>query len=140
VETQRELAGLFARLGQLAVARGDLGSARSYHDKAFAIRQAIAEKNPDHIKNLRDVYRSITEFGHVSLLTFKNPEAARDYYRKALDGLRNLDERETSPLSRADVARGCYFLATALLRLNQVPEARKLYSECLEIRRKLAND
>jgi serine/threonine-protein kinase len=140
VEAQRELAALNHRLGQISVAKGDAAGARKFFDCAFAIREALAEEHPNNINTFRDLYLSITEFGHVSLQTLKDPATAKDYYRRALAGFRELEVREPSSILRGDIARGCYYLATATLRLDQAAEAKLLYRECLELRRKLAID
>jgi serine/threonine protein kinase len=140
IEARRELSGLYERLGQTSVSLGDVPGARKAYDRCFAIRQALADEAPDHIRNLRDVQRSITEFGHVSLMSLNDPATARDYYRRALDGFRKLHEQEPSAILKGDIARGCYYLATALLRLHEVAEARRLYRECLDIRRSLVKD
>ena len=105
------------------------------YDRCFAIRQALAAENPDHIPNLRDVYRSLATLGELSLVSQNDPAGARDYYRRALDGFRKLDELEPSATLKGDIASGCYFLATALLRLGETAEAIELYRECLDIRR-----
>jgi predicted ATPase len=79
VGTRRELAQLYLLLGQDAVVRRDIPGARKFIDLGFAICLALTGENPDDMHILRDVYRSITELGHISLMEINDPATAKDH-------------------------------------------------------------
>jgi serine/threonine-protein kinase len=138
-EVRREASGLYERLGDLALQLGDPRDAEKWYRFALDTRERLAQENPDHLPNLRDVSRSRTNFGHIELTQKNNPAAARDLYALALQGFRTLAERDPEPIYKEDVARECYFLATALLRLGETAESERLYRECLELRKTVAS-
>jgi serine/threonine-protein kinase len=140
-EVRRELAGLYEKLGQLELARGDRARSGEHVRRCFEIRQAIAAAEPDNIPNLRDIYRSYEDLGHTALLQLNDPLAARSYYQKAVDGMAGLVERDkANAIFRGDLATAHYFLATALLRLGDKDAALESYRLCRDIRRELARD
>jgi tetratricopeptide (TPR) repeat protein len=139
-ETRRELSGLFDQLGSLAMQERDVPTARKHYDRCYSIRRKLAEENPGHLMNLRDLNRSVTTLGELCLIAQNDPAAARVYYEQSLATFRRLLEQEPATTQKADVSSACYFLATALLRLGETAKAQALYRECLEIRRGLPQD
>jgi serine/threonine-protein kinase len=141
VEVRRELSGLHEKLGQLCLKLGDRDRSREHFQRSFDIRQSLADAEPDNFPNLRDIYRSYEEFGHIALLQLNDPASARSYYEKAVDGMAGLVERDrASAIFRADLATAHYFLATALLRLGDKGGSMKSYRTCRDLRRALAAD
>ncbi len=139
-ETRRELSGLYDKLGSLAVQEGDVPTARRYYDRCYSIRKDLAAERPSHLQNLRDLSRSLGTLGELALVVQNDPGAAGTYYEESLKAFRDIHELEPTTTHKADVASGCYFLATALLRLGQTAKAHELYRECLTIRRSLVQD
>jgi tetratricopeptide (TPR) repeat protein len=137
-ETRREFSGLCDQLGKLSLELGNVPDGRKYYGQAYAIRQALAAEKPGHLPNLRDLNRSLTALGELSLLVQNDPAAARKYYEQALDAFRKIHAIEPTTINKAETSFGCYFLATALLRLGEKDKAQALYRECLDIRRPLA--
>jgi serine/threonine-protein kinase len=139
-EARRELSGLYDQLGMLALQQGDVPTARQNYDRSYAIRRELAAEHPSHLPNLRDLNRSLSTLGELCLLVQNDPAAARRYYEQSLEAFRKIQELEPTTTHQADVGNGCYFLATALLRLGEKAKAQVLYRECLEIRRSLPQD
>jgi serine/threonine-protein kinase len=136
-ETMRELSGYYDQIGMLALQQGDVATARKHYDRCYSIRKSLALKKPEHVANLRDLNRSLCALGELCLVVQNDPSAARRYYEQALEAFRRIQKLEPTTTHNVDVARGCYYLATALLRLGETPKAQALYRECLEIRRSL---
>jgi serine/threonine-protein kinase len=139
-ETRRELSGLHQKLGELSIQLGDVHGARVNYDRSFDLRESLAKEDPSHLKNRRDLYLSITNFGDMNLVSLKDAKAAKAYYEKALEGYRKLVAANPSAVHKGDVSFGCYYLATALLRLGDTAGAARLYRECLDLRRELVKD
>ena len=138
---RRELSGLHEKLGQLCLSQGDRERSREHFQRSFEIRELLADAEPDNVPNLRDIYRSYEDFGHIALLQLSDPTSARSYYQKSVDGFAALVERdEASAIFRSDLATAHYYLATALLRLGEKDESMKSYRVCRDLRRKLASD
>ncbi len=138
---RRELSGLHEKLGHICLSQGDLDRARQHFQRSFEIRQALAADGPDNVPNLRDIYRSYEDFGHIALLQLNDPKTARNYYQKAVDGFSALLPRDPeSAIYRSDVATAHYYLATALLRLGENDASMQSYRLCRDMRRELARD
>jgi serine/threonine-protein kinase len=140
-EVRRELSGLHEKLGQLCLSQGDRDRSREHFQRSFEIRELLADAEPDNVPNLRDIYRSYENFGHIALLQLQDPAGARTYYRNAVEGFSALVERDqASAIFRGDLATAHYYLATALLRLGEKEASMKSYRVCRDLRRKLAGD
>jgi serine/threonine-protein kinase len=137
-ETRRELSGLYDQLGRLSLELGNVPDGRKNYERAYNIRKALAAEKPGHLPNLRDLSRSLNSLGELCLVVQNDPASARTYYEKALDAFRKIHAVEPTTTHKADISFGCYFLATALLRLGEKDKAQALYRECLDIRRTLA--
>src|SRR5262249_10798413 len=95
-ETRRELSGLYQKLGELSLQLGDVPGARANYDRSFEVRESLAAEDPNHLRNLRDLYDSIIDFGALNLASLKDPEAARGYLERALEGFRKLNASDPS--------------------------------------------
>jgi tetratricopeptide (TPR) repeat protein len=137
-EVRRELSGLYEKMGEAEYQQGRPREAWNWFDESLKVREELARESPENANNLRDLYNSINSKGHEQLFGSGGPAAARDYYARAVEGFRELVERDSSPAFRGSLALSCYFLATALLRMGEPQEADRYYRECLEIRRGLA--
>ena len=84
VEIRREAAGLQEMLGDANVALGDNRAGRDHHDRALALREEIAQDNPNLTQAQRDLLLSYKKIGNFRLLEGKDPAGARSLYEKAL--------------------------------------------------------
>jgi serine/threonine-protein kinase len=140
VETRRERAGLYARLGDVSFKLDDGPAAREYVGRALAIRRPLADKEkPPQVVLRLDLALSHLQAGDVSLLLLNDPAAARESYEAGLK-LRQLvlkSPREADE-GAALLAEAHYRLATACRRCGRSADAEAHYQECLKLRRKLA--
>ena len=141
VRYRRELAGLYEKLVELNLRRGDLAEARRYNVLCENLRQATADATPGFWPTIHDLARSFISTGKILLIHDHKPREAREVFRKALDMLEKRSAADPANVEiKAQLAETLYCEATAALDLGDRAGADSNYRKCLEIRRPLATD
>ena len=141
LETRRESAGLQEKLGDLNVALNDKNAGGDHYDRALKIREETALQNPDYDPAQRDLALSYRTLGTFYLLQRNDPAAALAWYEKARAEFdRRYQAEPTSFITREDLAKIEYFVATAALRTGDRKAAEVHYKACLAIREGLVAD
>ncbi|MDB5349627.1 MAG: prkC 36 [Planctomycetota bacterium] len=139
-EFQRELAGLYEKLGDLNMRLNDAEKGRTFYERSFEIRSDVVKLYPQDGPAQRDIFLSFQNMGHDYLIQRKEPKTARSYYQKAVDGFRERYKvDQTGAIPKGDLARALYFLGTACLEMNDTAAADAAYAESLPFRRELAD-
>ncbi len=138
-EFQRELAGMNEKLGDLQMRLANPDKGRTYYERSFELRNDVAKQFPAHDQAQRDLLLSMQKFGDDYLVERKDPESARKYYQKVVDGFRErLKADATASVPKGDLAGALYRLGTACLVLKDLEASDSAYAESLPLRRELS--
>jgi len=125
-EAQRDLSISLERLGDVAVAAGDLPDAKARHEEGLAIRRKLAQANPTSAQAQRDLSISLEKLGDVAVAVGDLP-GAKARYEEDLAITRKLAKgNPTSAETQRD-------LVVSLFNLGDVTKDRTLLREALQI-------
>ncbi len=141
VELDRELSGLYERLGELALRMGRKDEGRKFYEQCAEIRERLYQQRPDFWPYMLDRALSYNNAAYLLYPAGKNPAGARALHHKAVELLARrvaVDPNDTVP--RETLATTLYYEATCALHSGDIAAAAEGYRRCLEIREKLATD
>jgi eukaryotic-like serine/threonine-protein kinase len=140
-ESRRELAGHYADLATLNVRLGDRVEGQRLYDKSVSLREQVAASRPGSWPEQNDLALSYNNQGSMRFPQGRDPAAARQFHKKALDVLR---KRATAdPLDSENMrtlASTLYYEATCALHSGDKAGAVAAFEECLKIRTELAKE
>ncbi len=137
-ESRRELSGHYTELATLTVRMGDLVEGRKLHDRASSIREQMAAEKPNYWPAQNDLGLSYNHQGTMRFPQGKDPKAAREFHRKALDVYRKramLDPADFA--NKRSLGLTLYYEATCALHAGDKDGADAGYHECLKIFKEL---
>ena len=144
-ESQRDVSIPLERLGNIKMTLGKLDEAHELFSETLEIRRRLT-KELDTPQSRGDVSVSLTRLGHIEESSDKL-DRAYELFSEALEICRQLAEALDTPLSRERLAAALYSLGgirEKLWEMEMKPEfrdeAHELFSEALEIRRRLAKE
>ncbi len=140
-ETRRELSGLYEQVAELNLRLGDTAEGRRLYDECAAIRKEVAVERPDFWPIANDLARSYNNEGMVRFPYSRDPAAARDFHRKAIEVYEKRVKDDPADFdAKSRLAQTLYYEATCALHSGDAPGASAGYRRCLEIYKKLATE
>ncbi|MHB1559923.1 MAG: protein kinase domain-containing protein [Isosphaeraceae bacterium] len=141
VELDRELSGLYERLGELALRMVRKDECRKYYEQCAEIRERLYQQRPDFWPFMLDRALSYNNAGYLLYPAGKDPAGARALHHKAAELLaRRVAVDPNDAMPRATLATTLYYEATCALHSGDPAAAAEGYRRCLQIREKLATD
>jgi tetratricopeptide (TPR) repeat protein len=135
---QRDLAGAYQKLGEVAVIAGKLDDARSWFDKAVAVRKTLAAAT-DASALQRDVAASYEKLADV-VMTAGKLDDARIWFEKALMVRRRFAAADPSNTGwQRDLSTSYERLGVVALTAGKLDDARTWFDKALAVRETLAN-
>jgi CHAT domain-containing protein len=113
------LASTLENLGDVAYARHNLATAKTYYDQALGIRTKLAPSSPDMAASLRDVGLIARDSGDLAIAEAKYRQAAEVEQKLAPNGM--------------SYAESLAAIAGLLRARNQPYDAAKLYAEAIDV-------
>jgi serine/threonine-protein kinase len=138
LQSRQSLAGSYFILADVSFRLRDATAAYDYYEKSLAIRQKLADEDPQSVRARRDVAAASAAVGDV-YLQLARPERALDLYKTAHifhESLAKKDKENAEVL--AGLSTSFYRLATAKLYLKDAAGADSDYAESLRLREMLA--
>jgi tetratricopeptide (TPR) repeat protein len=94
----------------------------------------LAAGRPDHLRHRVNLSVAAAEYGDLLLLKRNDPAAAKAAYTQSVIHVRPVAQPPAAAAHLGTLALNYYRLATAVLRLGDPKDARRLYGLCLELR------
>jgi len=134
---QRDLAGAYQKLGEVAVTAGKLDDARAWFDKARAVRKTLADA-PDPSALQHDLAASYDRLGDVAATAGKLDDA-RAWFEQALTIRKNFAAAGPSNTGwQRDLAMSYIRLGDVTLAAAKLDDARAWFEQALAVRKSLA--
>ncbi|MEL6107771.1 MAG: AAA family ATPase, partial [Planctomycetota bacterium] len=135
---QREHSISFNKLGDLALAEGNLPEARRLFSDALAVAKRFAESDPGDASWQRDLSVSFNKLGDLAIAEGSLPEARR-LFSDALSVRQRLAESDPGNASwQRDLSVAFNKLGDLAIAEGNLPEARRLFSDALTISQHLS--
>ena len=134
----RERSVLLIKLGDLAVAQGDLENARQKYADALEVRQRLAESDTGNAGWQRDLSVSLEKLGNLAVAQ-GDLENARQKYAGALEVSQRLAESDTGNAGwQRDLSVSLGKLGDLAVAQGDLEDARQKYAGALEVRQRLS--
>jgi len=135
---QRDLAGAYQKLGEVAVTAGKLDDARSWFDKALAVRKTLAATDASNAGWQRDLAVSYERLGEVSVTAGKLDDA-RAWFEKSLAVRKNFAATDPSNTgSQRDLSISYEKLGEVAVTAGKLDDARAWFEEDLAVAKAIA--
>ena len=135
---QQTRSACFAKLGDLAVAEGNLPEARRLFGEARGIMQRLAESDPGNATWQRDLSVSLNKLGELAVAEGNLPEAQR-LFGEARGIAQRLAESDPGNATwQRDLSVDLNKLGELAVAEGNLPEAQRLFGEARGIRQRLA--
>jgi len=135
---QRGIYRALLRLGEVAIQRGFLNSAREHQDKAFAIAREQSARKPNDLDWQRDVSVSYEKVGDVLVAQGQLPDALKAF-RDSLSIRERLAISDPGNAGwQRDVSVSYIKVGDVLVAQGQLPDALKAFRDSLSIAERLS--
>ena len=126
------------KLGDLAVAQGNLSDAQDYYSRSLAIAERLAESDLDNAEWQRDLSVSLEKLGDLAVAQ-GNLSDAQDYYSRSLAIFERLAESDSDNAAwQRDLSVSLNKLGDLAATLGNLNEAQEYYSKSIAIAERLA--